>query len=242
MTAPRAALFADSLLEVNGVALTCRMLDEHARMRGLPLLVVHAGPASRFSEEQGLRRLSLQISPLHSRLENDLKFDWLFARHLGRALGALRAFHTEAVHITGPSHAGLLGAMAAWRLRLPLVMSWHTNVHDYAACRLPAWAPEWWRRAARAWSWRGLVLYYRQARLILAPNREIAGALERATGKPVRLMPRGVDCDFFHPRKNRQLLGNDFINSRCVEQNGDISVDFAPVLLDFAMNVQLLYP
>lgn len=199
--APRVALFADSLLEVNGVALTCRMLEEHARKRGLPLLAVHAGPSTRFSEEDGLRRLSLQTSPLHSCLENDLKFDWLFARHFRRVLETLRSFHAEAVHITGPNHAGFLGALAAWRLQIPVVMSWHTNVHDYAACRLPAWAPEWMRRAARAWSWRGLALYYRQARLILAPNREIAGALEKATGKPVRLMPRGVDCDLFHPRK-----------------------------------------
>lgn len=199
--APRVALFADSLLEVNGVALTCRMLEEHARRRGLPLLVVHAGPVNGCWEEQGLKRLSLQTSPLHTCLENDLKFDWLFARHLGRVLETLRAFHAEAVHITGPNHAGFLGALAAWRLRLPAVMSWHTNVHDYAACRLPAWAPQWARRAARSWSWRGLALYYRQARVILAPNREIAGELEQATGKPVRLMPRGVDCDLFHPRK-----------------------------------------
>lgn len=202
MTAgPRAALFADSLLEVNGVALTCRMLEEHARRRGLPLLVIHAGPDNRFSEDEGLRRLSLQTSRLHSRLENDLKFDWLFARHLGRVLKALRTFQAEAVHITGPNHTGFLGSLAAWRLQIPVVMSWHTNVHDYAACRLPLWAPEWARRMARSGSWRALALYYRQARLILAPNREIAGALERAAGRPVRLMPRGVDCDLFHPRK-----------------------------------------
>ncbi len=202
---PRVALFADSLLEVNGVALTCRMLEEHARQRGLPLLVVHAGPAARTSEEGGLRRLPLPTSALHACLEDDLKFDWLFARHLGRVVEALRAFRAEAVHLTGPNHAGFLGSLAAWRLRLPVVMSWHTNVHEYAACRLPAWAPEWMRRQTRAWSWRGLALYYRQARLILAPNREIAGALERATGKPVRLMPRGVDCDFFHPRKRSRV-------------------------------------
>jgi len=198
---PRVALFADSLLEVNGVALTCRMLEDYARRRGLPLLVVHAGPETRPSGEGGLRRLSLKTSALHLHLENDLRFDLLFARHLKMVLESVRAFQAEAVHITGANHTGFLGALAAWWLRLPVVMSWHTNVHEYARCRLPAWAPQWLQRKAQAWSWRGLALYYRQARIILAPNPEIAAALERDTGRPVHRMPRGVDCELFHPRK-----------------------------------------
>lgn len=201
---PRVALFADSLLEVNGVALTSRMLEEYARRHGLPLLVIHAGPDNRLSEDGGLKRLSLRTSRLHSCLENDLKFDWLFARHAGRVTEALRAFQAELVHITGPNHTGFLGSLAAWRLKLPVVMSWHTNVHDYAAFRLSAWAPQWMREAARGWSWRGLALYYRQGRVLLAPNGEIASALEQATGRPVRLMRRGVDCGLFHPEKRRR--------------------------------------
>ncbi len=144
--APRVALFADSLLEVNGVALTCRKLEEHAQRKGLPLLTVHAGPETRFSEEEGRKRLSLKTSPVHASLENDLKFDWLFARHAGRVIEALRAYQAELVHVTGPNHTGFLGSIAAWRLKLPVVMSWHTNVHEYAACRLPGAAPAWLTR------------------------------------------------------------------------------------------------
>lgn len=201
---PRVALFADSLLEVNGVALTCRMLEEYAGKQEAPLLVVHAGPETRLSADGGLRRLSLTTGALHFRLENDLRFDLLFARHLKLVLRSLRAFKAEVVHITGPNHTGFLGSLAAWLLRLPVVMSWHTNVHQYAQCRLPAWAPPWLRRQAQLWSWRGLALYYRQARLILAPNQEIAAALEQAARKPVLLMPRGVDCEFFHPRRRNR--------------------------------------
>ncbi|MEJ5366760.1 MAG: glycosyltransferase [Bryobacteraceae bacterium] len=198
---PRVVLFADSLLEVNGVALTCRILEDFARRRGLPLLVVHAGPETRQFTEGDLRRLSLKPSAFCLRLENDLRFDLLFARHLQLVVESVRAFQADAVHITGANHTGFLGSLAAWRLGLPVVMSWHTNVHEYAGCRLPAWAPRWLRKQVQDWSWRGLALYYRQARLILAPNREIATALERDTGKPVYGMPRGVDCELFHPRK-----------------------------------------
>lgn len=198
---PRVALFADSFLEVNGVALTCRKLAEHAQRHGLPLLVAHAGASTGVEAAGNLWRLSLATSAAHLDLENDLRFDLLFARHLARVRKALVDFGAEMVHLTGPNHTGFLGAIAAKRLALPVVMSWHTNVHDYAAWRLPGWTPAPAREAARRWSWRGLALYYRQARLILAPNRAIGEALERATGKPARLMLRGVDCEHFHPRK-----------------------------------------
>ena len=202
--APRVALFADSLLEVNGVALTCRRLEEHARLRDLPLLVVHPG-ARTGREGAGCHwRLALGPSPACLHLEADLNFDLLFARHLRLVQRTLREFGAELVHLTGPNHTGFLGALAAWRLRLPVVMSWHTNVHQYAAWRLPRWAPQWLRDAALAGSWRGLALYYRQAKLILAPNREIAGQLEKEAGRPARLMLRGVDCELFHPSKRER--------------------------------------
>jgi len=201
---PRAALFADSLLEVNGVARTCGKLEWHARQHGLPLLVVHPGSATSLEREGDNARLSLACSRLRLNLENDLKFDLLFMRHLGLVLRCLREFRAEIVHLTGPNHTGFLGSLAAWRLGLPVVMSWHTNVHDYASWRLPGFVPARVREAVRKASFRALALYYRQARVILAPNRDIAAQLGRATGKPVRLMLRGVDCELFRPeRKNR---------------------------------------
>lgn len=199
--APRVALFADSFLEVNGVALTCRKLAEHAQQHGLPLLVVHAGASTGTEADGNSWRVSLATSKAYLPLENDLRFDLLFWRHLDRVQKALEDFGAGMVHLTGPNHTGFLGAVAAKRLSLPVVMSWHTNVHDYAVWRLPKATPAAMREAIRRWSWRGLALYYRQARMILAPNRAIGEALERATGKPARLMLRGVDCEHFHPRK-----------------------------------------
>lgn len=199
--APRVALFADSLLEVNGVALTCRMIESWACRHGVPLLVVHAGPETAFARQGGQARLSLKTSRLHWNLENDLQFDLLFWRHLRLVERTLREFQAEIVHITGPNHTGFLGSLAAWRLGLPVVMSWHTNVHDYAAWRLPAWVPAGVRGLVRQASFRALVLYYRQGRLHLVPNLEIARRLEEATGRPSRLMLRGVDCALFNPAR-----------------------------------------
>jgi len=48
----------------------------------------------------------------------------------------MRPFQADVIHVTGPGHLGLLGAILAKRLGIPLVASWHTNVHEFAARRL----------------------------------------------------------------------------------------------------------
>jgi glycosyltransferase involved in cell wall biosynthesis len=243
--APRAALFADSLLEVNGVALTCGQLESYARRNGLPLLVVHPGLAIALQREGDHARLSLASSRMRLNLENDLKFDLLFGRHLKLVIRTLRGFGAEIVHLTGPNHTGFLGSLAAWRLGLPVVMSWHTNVHDYAAWRLPAAAPVRVREVVRKASFRALALYYRQARVILAPNREISQQLGRATGKPVRLMLRGVDCELFHPARRDRADGafvagyvGRLSPEKAVRRLRDVSLELQKAgLLDYRIEV-----
>jgi glycosyltransferase involved in cell wall biosynthesis len=196
---PRVALFADSFHEVNGVALTCRSLEDFARRNQYPMLSVHAGLRDTRSEADGITRLELSSSRLGFSLEQDLSFDLLFARHLGPLIRAMHAFQPDIVHITGPSHLGILGALLAHRHRVPLVASWHTNVHQYAGRRLPAFAPQALRRLAESTSLRLALRFYQLAGQILAPNRELVRMLSEGTARPCHLMRRGVDCEAFHP-------------------------------------------
>jgi hypothetical protein len=69
-------------------------------------------------------------------LEHDLAIDLAFLRHRKRLGAALAEFEPDLVHITGPNHAGILGAIVAHNLGLPLVTSWHTNIHEFGARRL----------------------------------------------------------------------------------------------------------
>src|SRR5262249_44400133 len=96
----------------------------------------------------------------------------------------------------------------AHKLRLPLVMSWHTNLHEYAARRLNklmAPLPSAWRerlaRMAERQSLRAALRFYRIGRALLAPTEELRDMLARETGKPTRLMRRGVDTSLFSPAK-----------------------------------------
>ncbi len=44
--------------------------------------------------------------------------------------------------------------------------------------------------------------------MLFAPNPELCALLERATGRPCHLMPRGVDAELFHPAKRNRDPGD----------------------------------
>jgi glycosyltransferase involved in cell wall biosynthesis len=106
-----------------------------------------------------------------------------------------------------------LGAIVAKQLGVPLVSSWHTDLHKYAGRRLAQtlwFLPKNWkanlddvaeRNALRALRW-----FYGLAKVTLAPNPDLVTMLEEATGKPCFLMRRGIDTSVFFPaRRNRAI-------------------------------------
>jgi glycosyltransferase involved in cell wall biosynthesis len=194
-------LFADSFHEVNGVGLTCRMLEDYARRWGYPMLSVHSGPRTGRERTGSVERCELATSRWHLGLERDLKFDLLFARHWNWLKAAVKEFRPDLIHVTGPNHAGLLGALLAFDLKVPVVASWHTNLHEYAALRLGRHVPRALERSTEEVVLRLLMLYYRMARVTLAPHEGLRRLLEERTGRPCRLMRRGVDCELYDPRK-----------------------------------------
>lgn len=208
---PRVALFTDSFHEVNGVALTCRQLDAFARRRGLEFFNAHAGPRTELSQDGRVTTYELGRGFLSFNVEKDLAIDPAFMRYLSRAKAALEEFRPDLVHITGPNDVGLLGALAAKQLGIPMTASWHTNVHEYAAWRLDKILgplPENWRKSASDWSEQKLLAIftklYGAARACFAPNPELIAMLEQRTGKPVHLMRRGVDIELFSPDRRQR--------------------------------------
>jgi glycosyltransferase involved in cell wall biosynthesis len=215
---PRVAYFPDAFHEINGVAHTSRHFEAFARRRNLPFLCVRAGPADGASEQGPVRTLELPRSAFSFPVEKDLRFDLAYWRHLPRILADTRRFRPDIIHITGPSELGFLGAWIARRLRVPLVASWHTNVHEYAATRSGWFTPLFGGRgpgvsqqieSATLWS---AALYYKQARMLFAPNSQLCALLERATSRPCHLMTRGVDTKAFSPaHRNRRADDTHFV-------------------------------
>ncbi len=238
MTAPRVAYFPDSFHEVNGVAHTSRHFEAFARRRNLPFLSVRAGHRPQSLIEDGnVWSLELPRGFLSIPLEKDLRFDPAYLRHLRLIADVLDRFQPDLIHITGPSEVGVLGAFLAHRRHLPLAASWHTNVHEYAARRA-----DWFlrllpkrRSAAAGQKIENLALataawIYRKAKVLFAPNPELCALLERSTGRPCFLMPRGVDAEIFHPAKRTRALDDPvhilgFVGRLSVEKNIGLLVE-----------------
>jgi glycosyltransferase involved in cell wall biosynthesis len=138
----------------------------------------------------------------------DFGIDPLLWGYSKRIREALVAFKPDLVHIISPGDFSILGACWAYRLGIPIVGSFHTNLHEFASARLqkilrflPKRLREAICRAVERACARGLLKYYEIPRLLLAPNPEIQQWLERATGRPCRLMRRGVDIELFDPSR-----------------------------------------
>ncbi len=210
-TAPRVVYFPDSYHEVNGVAHTSRHFEAFARRRDLPFLCVRAGDrAPAVTEDGNVWTLELPRGFLSFALEKDLRYDPAFLRHIPLIEGVLERFKPDLIHITGPSELGMLGAGLAHHMRLPLAASWHTNVHEYLA-RRSAWFLRMLPRRHSAGAGQKIedmtmaiaARFYQLAQVLFAPNLQLCELLERKTGRPCHLMPRGVDAELFSPAKRR---------------------------------------
>jgi glycosyltransferase involved in cell wall biosynthesis len=238
---PRVAFFTDSFHEVNGVALTSREFVGFAARQGYSFFSVRVGAETAYSRTGAMETFEIANSPAVLGLERDLAFDLLFYRHRNRIWSKLSEFKPDLIHVTGPSHAGMLGAFLAYDLKVPLVASWHTNVHDYAARRLePAlqWLGESRRSAvanfAQKQSLNLTLRFYKLARLVYAPNPELAEMLGARTGRPAHLMARGIDTHLFSPQRRTRRDGDfviGFVGRLSREKNVRQLVDLERALL-----------
>ena len=242
----RVAYFPDSFLEVDGVAMTSNKLVRFARERNYPFLCVHAGPETKVSDEGSVRLLSLKRSPLAIPMDHSLRYDPLFQRHVAKVRKEMEAFRPDVIHITGPNDVSIIGAYLAWSMDISLVASWHTNVHEYASRRLDrklSFLPDSTRSAITKFIeqsvLKGAVLYYKMPQCILAPNQDILEILVNSTGRPAKLMVRGVDTDVFSPSKrtvNDGILRFGFVGRLRIEKNVRLLVDLEHRLLASGRN------
>jgi phosphatidylinositol alpha 1,6-mannosyltransferase len=212
----RVAFFPDVYNEVDGVANTSRHFEAFARNRELPFLTIHTGPRNQIATVGSVTTIELRRGPLTFPLDQAHEYDLAFWRHYQRVMRLTREFNPDVVQITGPSDIGMLGALIAHKLGVPLAATWQTNVHQYARCRLspvlsflPTPVSARLLSAVEHWSFRAAARFYRIPRLLFAPNQEMVEALGHATGKPCFLMSHSLDAAVFHPQF-RDRVGGPF--------------------------------
>jgi len=217
----RIAYFPDSFLEVNGVAMTSNRLVAFVRKRGYPFLCVYAGEKTEVRQEGNITFVVLKRSAAAMEMDEGLKYDPLFQRHAALVRRELERFKPDVFHITGLNDVSIMGAYLGWKMDTPLVGSWHTNLHEYAALRLRRQFDFLPKKFVYSFTdflekniLRGAQLYYRMPQIILAPNQELIDMLEAGTGRQARLMTRGVDTEKYSPAKrtvNDNILRFGFV-------------------------------
>lgn len=236
----RVAFFPDSFLEVNGVSMTSKRLIGYAKRHGYPFLCVHAGKKTETSEDGPISYLSLKRSPLSFSLDEDLAYDPFFQRHANRVLRKLVEFKPDVIHITGLNDVSIVGSYLAWKLQLPLLGSWHTNIHEFAARRLTRmfrFLPDSTVGKMTGFAERkimdGAVYYYKMPKVILSPNQELVDLLAHGTNRESRLMTRGVDTDKFSPSKRTvddEFIRIGFVGRLRAEKNVRLLADLEKAL------------
>lgn len=222
--------------------MTSQRLTGYAAKNAYPFLCVHAAPTTRTWNEGSISYLSLKRSPVSFKLDEDLAYDPFFQRHIGRVLRELVKFQPDVIHITGLNDVSIVGAYLAWKLQLPLVGSWHTNIHEFAASRLetilgflPRSAVSKIADFAQQKIMYGSIQYYRMPKVILAPNQELIDALHNGTGRVARLMTRGVDTEKFSPEKRSVddgVFRLGFVGRLRAEKNVRLLVDLEKDLIE----------
>lgn len=200
----RVALFTDSFDEANGVATLSREFTEFAARRKYPFFCVHGGPANTLTRRQTVTTMQLKRGFASFPLDRELYCDPLLSRYRNKVLAQIRLFQPDLVHITGPGDIGIMGLWMQHLLHVPLIASWHTNLHEYAGRRLHqsfAFLPQAWRQrisdAAERQSLRACMWFYHYGRFTLAPNQPMVNVLRQWTHRPSYLMAHGVNTEQF---------------------------------------------
>ena len=238
----RVAFFPDSFLEINGAAMTSQKLVGYAKKNGYPFLCIHAGKKTEIIQDETVTYLSLKRSSVAIKMDEDLAYDPLFQRHSTRVIRELVKFRPDVLHITGLNDVSITGAYLGWKMQIPVIGSWHTNIHEFAAHRLakmfsflPASYVSKITNFAEKKILDGSVLYYKIPKVVLAPNQELIDLLARGTKRKAFLMTRGVDTETFSPAKRTVSDGVfrfGFVGRLRAEKNVRRLVDLEKKLLE----------
>src|SRR5215510_3192853 len=192
------AIFTDNDFDkINGVTTTYTAALRHAPEGTRLRMYTAASLAVETDSYLALRSLGMPI-PFYPEMQIYLP---RFREFLKRA----RADRIDLLHLTTPGPIGLAALYVAWRLQLPLVGSFHTDLAAYASllsgsARLGALMREYMR-----WP-------YGRCTRVLAPSHHTRELFIQAKGDPmkVEVWPRGVDTSLFTPDKRSTKLRDDW--------------------------------
>jgi len=172
--------------DVNGVAISLRYLIDALVEQGMVVQLIRTRPRSGWTpvvEEVWCRGLTIPMYPdlqIGVPSRNTLRTAW-------------ESFQPELVYIVTEGPLGNSALKLAEQKQLPVLSAFHTNFHRYSSYYGLGWIKtltlNWLRR------------FHNRTGGTLVPAMEIAELLRSEAFERVSVLPHGVDCSLFQPRK-----------------------------------------
>ncbi len=192
----KVAQFTDTFYEVNGVTRTLRRQIEAARRMDKNYTVI-ACDSGHHANDPGVKNFNpIGVYELSVYPEQKL----LYPPFLEMLDYCYEEKFTH-IHSASPGPAGLAALAIARILKLPIVGTYHTALPQYAE-----YLTEDGSVAEVLWSY--VRWYYDQMDLVYAHSKSTAAELAEKGISPhkIRIVPRGVDIERFHPSKRNGNL------------------------------------
>ena len=192
----KVALVAESFLpHSNGVTNSLLRVIDHLASRGDEAMVI--APESRGSEGP-VRYGIASITRLPAMGWPGYRDVRVALSGVGKISRVLEEYEPDVVHLASPFTLGWTAVRAANELDLPCVAVYQTEIPSYADRYNLGWG--------EGILWNRVLNIHERADLTLAPSTYAMRQLEQLGVPRLRLWPRGVDAERFHPSKRSEEL------------------------------------
>jgi glycosyltransferase involved in cell wall biosynthesis len=196
MTTVRISIVTETYVpDVNGVANSLRHLISALDSDRYRVQIIRTRPRADWTpevEEVWCKGLSIPMYP-------DLQIG---LPAMARIREAWDSFKPHLVFIATEGPLGNSGLKLAQQCHLPVLSAFHTNFHRYSSY----YGMGWVRTLTLTW----LRRFHNRTAGTLVPTREIADFLIASDFHNVQVLPHGVDCLQFHPRRRSSALRQDW--------------------------------
>ncbi len=196
----RVAHFTDTFKDVNGVARTLQQQLANAQALGKDYTILTA-----FGEAQPFERGVQQFTPVGTvTLPEYPELKLLCPPFLEMLNHCFEERYTH-IHAATPGPVGLAALAIARILKLPVVGTYHTALPQYAKALTDDASVE-------DVMWKFMIWFYDQLDAIYVPSKATAkDLLDRGINpNKIKVYPRGIDVDRFHPEKAMPILEERF--------------------------------
>lgn len=187
----KVAQFTDTFYEVNGVALTLQQQLKLAVRNHKPYTIITCD-----AEDRGPGEGICNFKPIGVYELPEYPEQKIFYPPLLEMLDFCYREGFTHIHTSTPGPIGLAALAIACILKLPIAGTYHTAIPQYAQILTGDAVME-------SLTWKYTLWYYDQLDCIYAPSRATRDELveKGIRAEKIRLYPRGIDVDRFHPSK-----------------------------------------